>query len=127
MARDIGIHETGENVSFFQDIGLLKILYSHDPTELAEFYHDTMDVLNEHDRRTEAELSEALKAYVFNNMDVSKTAQSMFVHRNTIRYRLRKIEELLQIDLSDLSVIMNFVVAFHIESLNRVDLSERRR
>lgn len=127
MARNIGIQETGEKLSFFQDIGLMKLLYSHDRSELHEFYKDTMGELLNHDEDTEAELRKALKIYIEQDLDISRTAQSLFVHKNTVRYRLKKIEELLHVDLSDLSVMMDFAVAFHIETLHQVDRTKLRR
>ncbi|ADH99362.1 PucR family transcriptional regulator [Salisediminibacterium selenitireducens] len=127
MARNIGIHETGEKLSFFHDIGLMKLLYSHDRSELHEFYKDTMGELLNHDDDTEAELKKALRTYIEQDLDISRTAHSLFVHKNTVRYRLKKIEDLLHVDLSDLSVIMDFAVAFHIETLHQVDRTKLRR
>ncbi|SES27317.1 PucR family transcriptional regulator [Salipaludibacillus aurantiacus] len=120
VAREIGISKIGETVIFFQDIGLLKLLYSHDPQELYEYYHDTLDELIMHDEKTEADLIEALRAYIKNDLDLKKTSEAMHMHRNSVRYRLTKIEELLDIDLNDLSVIIKFSMAFQIESLAKM-------
>ncbi len=55
-----------------------------------------------HDQMEE-ELRKTLETYVFCNSSISKTAESLYLHRNTIKYRLKKCEEILETDLSDVS------------------------
>lgn len=47
------------------------------------------------------ELVVTLKSYLNCNLSVSSTAKKMFLHNNTIRYRISKIEDLLSVDLKD--------------------------
>ena len=49
------------------------------------------------------ELRKTLYCYLFSNSSITKTAETMFLHRNTIKYRLKKCEELLKTDLSEVS------------------------
>lgn len=49
------------------------------------------------------ELRQTLYCYLFSNSSITKTAETMFLHRNTIKYRLKKCEELLKTDLSEVS------------------------
>ena len=51
----------------------------------------------------EEELRKTLYTYLFCNSSITKTAETMFLHRNTIKYRIKKCEEILNIDLSDMS------------------------
>ncbi len=53
--------------------------------------------------QTEEELRKTLYTYLFCGSSITKTAESLFVHRNTIKYRLKKCEEILEIDLSEVS------------------------
>ena len=46
------------------------------------------------------ELYSTLRGYLINNCSVSETAKAMQIHRNTLVYRLKKIEEELKMDLS---------------------------
>lgn len=47
------------------------------------------------------ELLETLIAYYNNNKHIKDTAKNLYVHTNTIHYRLKRIEEILKIDLED--------------------------
>ena len=57
--------------------------------------------LHENDQKGRMkELYSTLRAYLYNNCSVSETAKTMDIHRNTLVYRLKKIEEELKMDLS---------------------------
>ena len=94
------------DVTFFSDIGLLKLLYNHDFQELKEFEKDILGELQRIDRQSEMALIETLEGYIINNCDLKRTSEAMFLHRNTLRYRLNRIEELLQLDLRNLQTIV---------------------
>lgn len=47
------------------------------------------------------ELIETLQVFFKNNMDTKKSASQMFIHRNTLYYRIRKLSQLLELDLYD--------------------------
>ena len=51
--------------------------------------------------QTEEELRKTLQTYLTCGSCITKTAESLFVHRNTIKYRLKKCEEILGTDLSE--------------------------
>ena len=46
-------------------------------------------------------LRETLEAYLRYSGNTRETCRELFIHRNTLTYRLRKIEELLHVDLED--------------------------
>ncbi len=47
---------------------------------------------------SDSELSESLNAFFENNLNISETSRNTFVHRNTLVYRLDKIEKLTGFD-----------------------------
>lgn len=51
--------------------------------------------------QTEEDLRKTLQTYLFCGSCITKTAETLFVHRNTIKYRLKKCEEILGTDLSE--------------------------
>ena len=53
------------------------------------------------------ELLKTMKVYLENNMNYSATAEKLYVHINTIRKRIDKVNELLKIDWSDTIARMN--------------------
>ncbi|MEB2279527.1 PucR family transcriptional regulator ligand-binding domain-containing protein [Lysinibacillus xylanilyticus] len=43
----------------------------------------------------EKELKHTLKVYLANHCDLTKTSEDIFIHRNTVKYRIKKCEEIL--------------------------------
>lgn len=73
--------------------------------ELAQGRPDMLDgpvrALAEIDRTRRTDYLNTLRAYFDTASDLSEAARVLFVHRNTLRYRLRRIQELCGLDLSD--------------------------
>lgn len=108
------------NISFFGDLGLERILFKHDIQDLKEYYNHVLGELYKHDDSGNS-LVNTLENYAFNQFDMNKTAQAMFLHRNTLRYRLHKIEDILAQSLYDYNTRLDIVAAFKIKSLHRID------
>ena len=69
--------------------------------ELDAFCHPAIVTLRAYDRVHAVQLLPTLSAFLKNDRDVQKTATELFVHRNTLTYRLRKILEMCPLDLDD--------------------------
>lgn len=76
--------------------------------ELAEFARDRPHLLAGHlqplcesDATRGTSYLETLQAFFDANCDLSSTARALYVHRNTVRYRLQRIRELCDLDLDD--------------------------
>jgi DNA-binding PucR family transcriptional regulator len=41
---------------------------------------------------------ETLRTYLDSDLDVGRTAEALYVHPNTVRYRMRRISELTELD-----------------------------
>lgn len=120
VAKILRDQNSEEDVTFFTDIGLLKLLYNHDYQELKEFEKDILGELVKFDQNSEMSLIETLECYINHNCDIKQTAEEMYLHRNTLRYRINKIEELLQVDINDIQTVINFAVAFKIRQLDQL-------
>lgn len=59
-------------------------------------------------------LRETLEVYVNNNCNISKTSDILFIHRNTVSYRLNKCTDLLEIDFDNPSDILNLKICFEL-------------
>ncbi len=70
-----------------------------------------LKVLIEYDAENDAQLVTTLKAYLESDCQSTKAAEQLFVHRNTLRYRLRLIEKLTGADLDNFEVLVNFYLA----------------
>ena len=72
--------------------------------ELDAFCHPAINALREHDRTHAVQLLPTLSAFLKNDRDVLATAAALYVHRNTLTYRIKRILELCPLDLDDFNV-----------------------
>ena len=96
LAANVGVAE-GERVLAFDDTGAYRLLLpamSEDPAELERFYSETVEPLVAYDEQYETELVNTVETYLENDGNVAATAQQLFTHRHTIRYRLERAREL---------------------------------
>ncbi|MGN1187407.1 MAG: PucR family transcriptional regulator, partial [Lachnospiraceae bacterium] len=90
-------------VCTYSELGYMNIIYSLSDnayaaeylTEIIEKIQPDCDTLSGFKK---SDIYPTLKACVDNDFDIAKTAEVLFQHPNTIRYRLRKTKEVLQID-----------------------------
>jgi PucR family transcriptional regulator, purine catabolism regulatory protein len=68
----------------------------------AQLYERIYEPLLQYDREKGGELVQTLEAYIECNFSRTKTAERLHLHRNSLNYRLQKIEELLQQDVDHL-------------------------
>jgi sugar diacid utilization regulator len=90
------------------------IMKSSSRDELEGFAARTLGPIVEHDRRTSGELVATLRAYVEEGFVQRRAAERLVVHVNTVVYRLRRISELLGVDLADPAVTFDLSLALRI-------------
>lgn len=93
----------GDCIADFAELGVYRILFPlKGRKELAEFYTEVVGPLLDYDRKHDSELLKTLESFFACQGSLQKTAEELFLHRNTLSYRLRRIEELSGLDLGDL-------------------------
>ncbi|WP_070120874.1 PucR family transcriptional regulator [Bacillus marinisedimentorum] len=107
-------------IPFFTDLGLERILYKHDLQELKEFYQSSLGDLILYDENHHTDLAETLESFAANQFEMTATANALFLHRNTLRYRLKKTEEILGLKLDDWNNRLKIVAAFKIKQLRKI-------
>ena len=65
----------------------------------------------DHDARTGSELLRTLEGYLACGCDARACARELYVHVNTVRYRLRQVQELCGLDLRDPQDLLRVTVA----------------
>ena len=120
VALELGsLMHSQESTPFFVEMGLARILYNHDKQELMEFYRETLGDLERYDKTQGGELMETLEKYLMYKCDLKATADAIFLHPNTLRYRLKKIEEILGVKLTDVDAKLNVAAALKIKYLKK--------
>ena len=86
---------------FIGDLGVYQLILSlSDRDKLADFCEITLGTLSEYDLRQNADLIKTLEAFFNCHGNLSQTAESLIVHRNTLLYRMNRINEIAGIDLN---------------------------
>ena len=86
----------------FDELGIASLLYSiSDPLVKGELIEKRLRPLIEYDQAHDSGLVQTLKAYLKVNGSVKKVSEELFIHKNTIVYRINKIKDLLKCDLDD--------------------------
>lgn len=110
-------------VQHFNNMGIFTELFLHNRKSICDFCRNTLDKLLEYDHDCDSELQETVRALLACNFNWKATAEKLFVHVNTLRYRYDKIEQLLSIDLADPDVRFNLYAAIRVgDVLKKLDL-----
>ncbi len=105
-----------DGVLFFDDAGLYMLIFSSDNTDYMRSYMRKMlGKLMDYDSGSNTELTKTLETYIECNGSGTDTAEKLFIHRNTMHYRLEKIEQLTGYDLNSYETLSNLVMAFKIK------------
>ena len=98
---------------FYSDMGIYKLLMGIEDKEImTEYYNQTIRPLIVYDEKNESDLTTVLRTYLKHNGSVKETADELYVHRNTINYKLSRIEDLLGMDLSSLDSRLQLSIGF---------------
>ena len=92
----------GGSVYDYQQMGVYRLLFTHnDPDSLREFYEDYLAPLVQYDQKHGSDLVHTIEAYYQNNGNTLATAEQLYIHRNTLNYRLKRASETLGFDVDD--------------------------
>jgi purine catabolism regulator len=102
----------------FADLGTYRLLLSMaEPDALRAFADSLLAPLDAYDRDQHGELVGSLQAFLQHNARWEAAAADLYVHRHTLRYRMRKVEELTGRDLKNSFDRMEFWLALRARDL----------
>ncbi|MDO4300963.1 MAG: PucR family transcriptional regulator [Clostridia bacterium] len=93
------------------------LLEIKDKDKIEEYCDNVIGAVLKWDNKNNANYYETLKCYFENDASVSKAAQEMNIHRNTINYKIKKIESLLNCDLSSFEERFSIMLAMKLREL----------
>ena len=114
VALEVGkVFDTEKTTINYESLGIARLIYQL-PTTLCEMF------LSEVFRRGSLESLDretlmTIQAFFDNNLNVSETSRKLFVHRNTLVYRLEKIKKLTGLDLREFDHAITFKVALMVK------------
>ncbi len=96
-----------EGLVVFEELSArFRLLEGQSPDALVDIARRTIVPLLEYDARRHTHLVDTLRTLLDNHFAVQPTAEALFIHRNTLLKRLRRIESLLGVDLTDIDDMM---------------------
>ena len=110
IALEVGkVFDTEKNVINYENLGIARLIYQL-PTTLCEtflrevFKRGSIDSLDQETLTT-------IQTFFENNFNVSETSNRLFIHRNTLVYRLEKIKKITGLDLREFDDAIVFKIA----------------
>ncbi len=101
QAQELGVRLQTDTPLFIGDLGVYQLILSlSDREKLTQFCEKTLGPLLEYDERQSADLIKTLEAFFACHGNLSQTAEMLIVHRNTLLYRMNRINEIASIDLN---------------------------
>ena len=114
VALEVGkVFDTEKSIVSYDNLGIARLIYQL-PTTLCEmflkevFKKGSIDSLDQETLFT-------IQRFFENNLNVSETSRKLFVHRNTLVYRLEKIKKLTGLDLREFDHAIVFKVALMVK------------
>lgn len=100
--KDMLPNPSNKKVLSASSMGIYKYMFnSGNQQEILNYCNDKLKKLEMYDNTNGSFLIDTLVNYYMCGFNVGKTAEMMYVHRNSLQYRLKKIEEILEISLDD--------------------------
>lgn len=120
LALELGkyVKDDGQ-VTHFDDLGFIRLIANISYELLDDYSKEYLDKLVEHDEKNNTNLMQTLDVYFQQSGDLNKTAEKLFLHPNSLRYRLKKIEEITELDLQEYGHIFNLFLATKISKMRR--------
>ena len=114
IAIEVGkVFDTERYIINYENLGIGRLIYQL-PTTLCEMFLQEVFKKNPIDALDQETLFTIYKFFE-NNLNVSETARKLFVHRNTLVYRLEKIKKLTGLDLREFDDAITFKVALMVK------------
>lgn len=105
-----------QKVYFYENLGIYSLIAQISNGKFLDDYIESrIGKLIKADKMQEGELCETLETYLEHNCNANATAEALFIHRNTMRYRMEKIKRILGDDINDMSMFLELKLAFAIK------------
>lgn len=119
IALELGGANQGNSfVTHFEDLGLIRLLANVRQELLEEYRNEYLGELDEFDTDNETDMFHTLQVYIAENGNLKSTADQLFIHINTLRNRIKKIESILNIDFQNYEDLVNVYISLKIKNMN---------
>lgn len=89
---------SNSSIVYYGDLGLLRLLernaHCADTRFISDFYEQVMGPLIRYDADCGSNLTETIQAYFLYDCSISETSKALYIHENTLRMRIKRVENL---------------------------------
>ena len=105
-----------DTITKYKDIGIYGLLFSiNNRNVLENYFTETLGAINGENK--DNNLIEILETYLNENCNITVTAEKLFLHRNTLKYKIKKIEELLNCNLHNFDDCIKVKIALYVNKV----------
>lgn len=106
--------ETQDTVIFYRDKGMYQLFNNLDQNELVYYCKSILKDLAYPEEESMLDLRNTLDAYLKNQSEITQTANNLFIHRNTVKYRINRCEEILGVKVDAPEESLNIRLALEL-------------
>lgn len=106
-----------QDILYYENMGIFELILSSDMNLMTDYYKNRVGKLEQHDQAYQTQYITLLQYYLTSKMSIQELADILHVHRNTINYQLNQISTILDVDLKDLSVKLELLLALKIADM----------
>ena len=118
---------TPGTINFCEDYSLEYIRHQINENLTVQMLSPVSDTLKQYDAASGTEYYKTLGVYLLNERDQTRAADILCIHRNTLIYRIKKIESLIQTDLDDSRKRFSILMSYYINDPGFLPLVEQQK
>lgn len=107
-----------ETIVYYRDNGVEQLFKQLDQNEVIYFCKSVLKELAYPTEDSKLDLRNTLDAYLRNQGEITQTSNELFIHRNTVKYRINSCEEILGVKIDDPEVSLNIRLALELSKKN---------
>lgn len=102
----------------YKNLGLIRLLIDKiDKESLKEFFLDYLGPILKYQRENNIDLLNTLAVYYHENCNIRNTGKRLFIHYNTVRYRLNLIKDISKLDIDNVDIKTTLSIALKIKTV----------
>ena len=101
----------------YESIGINRLFINQQVGDIKQFIQEVLAPLHSPKAKS-SDLELTLRTYIAANKSISETAERLHIHQNTLYYRIRKIEEILAVNLNNSSDWLKLLLACHLSDFH---------
>lgn len=125
VAEILQMGATSRSMASFDELGVYALLFHADHTgELEKFIRRWIGVLIDYDERRNADLTRTLAA-LLEGRGLRRAAEQLVIHVSTLKYRTKRINDILALDYHDPEIAFNLQLALRLHKVTRARIGRQ--